>query len=614
MTLEEIKKIIPTIPELPGCYQYFDENDTIIYVGKAKNLRRRVASYFTKEHTDRKTRLLVASIREIKYIVVEDESEALLLENSLIKTHKPKYNILLKDDKSYPSIVVTKEEFPRILVTRNRVQNYGIFFGPYTNVGNAHKMVQLIRELYKTRTCRLKLTQENIQKGAFQTCLQYHIKRCEAPCVGKISWAEYNKKIQEATELLKGNLKQLIQATSDKMYAYAKKELYEAAAAEKDQLDMLQNYTNKHTVAPQIQHDVDVFSYDEEDSKAYINMMQVHEGAIVRAMTLEWKKPIDESREDLLTTAIIELRQRFQSEAEEIILPYPIEWQPNKRCKLTIPKQGEKKHLLDLSYNNVRQYKLDQLKRAEKLNPEQRALQLMQHMKEDLRLKKYPRLIECFDNSNIQGTHPVAACVVFYNGKPRKSSYRKFHVKSVIGPNDYASMQEIITRRYSRVLSQEEPLPDLIVIDGGKGQLGVAVETLRELGILEQVEVIGLAERLEEVFYPDNPIPLFLKRGSDTLRTLQHIRDEAHRFGITFHRTLRSKGQTVSELDNIKGIGSKLRETLLKEYKSVARLKKASREELMQSIGAQRGKLLFEALHPSEENRTTTDEKKSNRS
>lgn len=614
MTLEEIKKIIPTIPELPGCYQYFDENDTIIYVGKAKNLRRRVASYFTKEHTDRKTRLLVASIREIKYIVVEDESEALLLENSLIKTHKPKYNILLKDDKSYPSIVVTKEEFPRILVTRNRVQNYGTFFGPYTNVGNAHKMVQLIRELYKTRTCRLKLTQENIQKGAFQTCLQYHIKRCEAPCVGKISWAEYNKKIQEATELLKGNLKQLIQATSDKMYAYAKKELYEAAAAEKDQLDMLQNYTNKHTVAPQIQHDVDVFSYDEEDSKAYINMMQVHEGAIVRAMTLEWKKPIDESREDLLTTAIIELRQRFQSEAEEIILPYPIEWQPNKRCKLTIPKQGEKKHLLDLSYNNVRQYKLDQLKRAEKLNPEQRALQLMQHMKEDLRLKKYPRLIECFDNSNIQGTHPVAACVVFYNGKPRKSSYRKFHVKSVIGPNDYASMQEIITRRYSRVLSQEEPLPDLIVIDGGKGQLGVAVETLRELGILEQVEVIGLAERLEEVFYPDNPIPLFLKRGSDTLRTLQHIRDEAHRFGITFHRTLRSKGQTVSELDNIKGIGSKLRETLLKEYKSVARLKKASREELMQSIGAQRGKLLFEALHPSEENRTTTDEKKSNRS
>ncbi|MBB6276348.1 excinuclease ABC subunit UvrC [Porphyromonas circumdentaria] len=614
MTLEEIKKIIPTIPELPGCYQYFDENDTIIYVGKAKNLRRRVASYFTKEHTDRKTRLLVASIREIKYIVVEDESEALLLENSLIKTHKPKYNILLKDDKSYPSIVVTKEEFPRILVTRNRVQNYGTFFGPYTNVGNAHKMVQLIRELYKTRTCRLKLTQENIQKGAFQTCLQYHIKRCEAPCVGKISWAEYNKKIQEATELLKGNLKQLIQATSDKMYAYAEKELYEAAAAEKDQLDMLQNYTNKHTVAPQIQHDVDVFSYDEEDSKAYINMMQVHEGAIVRAMTLEWKKPIDESREDLLTTAIIELRQRFQSEAEEIILPYPIEWQPNKRCKLTIPKQGEKKHLLDLSYNNVRQYKLDQLKRAEKLNPEQRALQLMQHMKEDLRLKKYPRLIECFDNSNIQGTHPVAACVVFYNGKPRKSSYRKFHVKSVIGPNDYASMQEIITRRYSRVLSQEEPLPDLIVIDGGKGQLGVAVETLRELGILEQVEVIGLAERLEEVFYPDNPIPLFLKRGSDTLRTLQHIRDEAHRFGITFHRTLRSKGQTVSELDNIKGIGSKLRETLLKEYKSVARLKKASREELMQSIGAQRGKLLFEALHPSEENRTTTDEKKSNRS
>lgn len=614
MTLEEIKKIIPTIPELPGCYQYFDENDTIIYVGKAKNLRRRVASYFTKEHTDRKTRLLVASIREIKYIVVEDESEALLLENSLIKTHKPKYNILLKDDKSYPSIVVTKEEFPRILVTRNRVQNYGTFFGPYTNVGNAHKMVQLIRELYKTRTCRLKLTQENIQKGAFQTCLQYHIKRCEAPCVGKISWAEYNKKIQEATELLKGNLKQLIQATSDKMYAYAKKELYEAAAAEKDQLDMLQNYTNKHTVAPQIQHDVDVFSYDEEDSKAYINMMQVHEGAIVRAMTLEWKKPIDESREDLLTTAIIELRQRFQSEAEEIILPYPIEWQPNKRCKLTIPKQGEKKHLLDLSYNNVRQYKLDQLKRAEKLNPEQRALQLMQHMKEDLRLKKYPRLIECFDNSNIQGTHPVAACVVFYNGKPRKPSYRKFHVKSVIGPNDYASMQEIITRRYSRVLSQEEPLPDLIVIDGGKGQLGVAVETLRELGILEQVEVIGLAERLEEVFYPDNPIPLFLKRGSDTLRTLQHIRDEAHRFGITFHRTLRSKGQTVSELDNIKGIGSKLRETLLKEYKSVARLKKASREELMQSIGAQRGKLLFEALHPSEENRTTTDEKKSNRS
>lgn len=599
MTLEEIKKIIPTIPELPGCYQYFNDEESIIYVGKAKNLRKRIASYFSKEHTDRKTRLLVASIREVKYIVVEDESEALLLENNLIKTLKPKYNILLKDDKSYPSIVVTKEEFPRIIVTRNKLRNDGTYFGPYTNVGNAHKMVGLIRELYQTRTCRLKLTQENIRKGAFQTCLQYHIKRCEAPCVGKISWAEYNQKIREASELLKGNLKQLIQQTTEKMFAYAEKEQYEEAAREKAQLDMLQNYTNKHTVAPQITHDIDVFSYDEEESKAYINMMQVHEGAIVRAMTLEWKKPIDESKEDLLTTAIIELRQRFDSHAEEIILPYPIEWQPHKRCKLTIPKQGEKKHLLDLSYNNVRQYKLDQLKRAEKLNPEQRALQLMQRMKADLQLKKYPRVIECFDNSNIQGTHPVAACVVFHNGKPRKSSYRKFHVKSVIGPNDYASMHEIITRRYSKVVSEGEPLPDLIVIDGGKGQLKVATETLQKLGILEQMEVIGLAERLEEVFYPDNPIPLFLKRGSDTLRTLQHIRDEAHRFGITFHRSLRSKGQIKSELDNIKGIGPQLRKALLKEYKSIARLKQASREDLMESIGTKRGTQLFEALHPS---------------
>ncbi len=597
MTFEEIKKIISTIPELPGCYQYFDQEEKIIYVGKAKNLRKRISSYFNKEHTDRKTRLLVTSIREIKYIVVEDESEALLLENSLIKAHKPKYNILLKDDKSYPSIVVTQEEYPRILVTRNKVLNRGTFFGPYTNVGNAHKMVQLIRELYQTRTCRLKLTEENIKKGAFQSCLQYHIKRCEAPCVGKISQQEYYKKTQEATELLKGNLKELTRTISEKMLLLAEKEEFEAAAIEKERLLMLQQYTSKHTVAPQATHDMDVFSYEEEEGRAYINMMQVHEGAIVRAMTLEWKKPINESKEDLLATAIIELRQRFESNAEEIILPYPIEWQPSKRCRITIPKQGDKKHLLDLSFNNVKQYKIDQLKRAEKLNPEQRTLQLMQHMKADLQLKKYPRKIDCFDNSNTQGTHPVAACVVFQNGKPHKSSYRKFHVKSVEGPNDYASMQEIITRRYSRIIREEAPLPDLIVIDGGKGQLKVAVETLGALDILDKVEVIGLAERLEEVFYPNNPIPLFLKRGSDTLRTLQHIRDEAHRFGITFHRSLRSKGQVKSELDEIKGIGKKLKATLLKEYKSLSRLKKASKEELIQSIGSKRGAALFDSLH-----------------
>lgn len=597
MNSTDIKKILPTIPESPGCYQYYDETGEIIYVGKAKNLRKRVSSYFSKEHTDRKTRFLVAAIREIKYIVVDDESDALLLENNLIKTYQPKYNILLKDDKSYPNIVVTRETFPRILVTRNKLRDDGQYFGPYTNVGYAYQMLELLRELFNLRTCRLKLTREGIRQRHFQTCLQYHIKRCDAPCIGAVSHEEYERRIGEAIELLKGNLSDVIKRTRDKMFAFAEEERYEEAAKEKQRLDMLHNYSAKHIVAPQTKQDLDVFSYEEEDNKAYINMLQVHNGAIIRALTIEWKKPLHERKEDLLTTAIIELRNRFDSHAEEILLPFPIDWTPNKRCKVSIPKQGEKKKLLDLSCFNVRQYKVDQLKRAERLNPEQRATQLMQRMKEDLQLKKLPRHIECFDNSNIQGTNPVAACTVFINGKPHKSAYRKFHVKTVIGANDFASMREIITRRYSRVLEEGEALPDLIVIDGGKGQLGIAVETLHSLGIYDQVEVIGLAERMEEIFFPGNPIPLFLKRDSETLRTLQHIRDEAHRFGITFHRSLRSKGQLVSELDNIKGIGKVLRESLLKEYKSLPRLKQATLEQLTTSIGPKRAKILFDALH-----------------
>lgn len=600
MTLEEIRKILSTLPELPGCYQHYNAKGEIIYVGKAKNLRRRVSSYFQKEHSDKKTRRLVAQISDVKYIVVASESEALLLENNLIKTYQPKYNILLKDDKTYPSIVVTREPFPRIFVTRTIDPSWGDYYGPYTHAGLAHGMVSLIRELYKVRTCRPRFTSEAIAKGKFALCLQYHIKRCYGPCVGAISEEAYQQNIRAAKELLKGNLRRIIQQTTERMLTFSAELRYEEAGLEKERLDMLQAYCAKYVVAPESSHDMDVFSYEEDSTAAYINMMQVHEGAVVRALTIEYRKNIKESRDDLFATAIMELRERFESEAREIIVPCPLGWTPQEHCVVTIPKQGEKKKLLDLSMDNVRRYKLDQLKRAEKLNPEQRVQRLMDKLMKELDLSTAPRYVECFDNSNLQGGSSVAACVVFRNGKPAKKEYRRFHVKSVEGADDLETMREIVERRYHRLLQEGQPLPDLIVIDGALGQLSVAVDVLQSLGIAPpKTTVIGLAERMEEIYFPDQKDPLFLPRDSEALRMLMHIRDEAHRFSIAFHRDVRSKKQIHSALDDIVGVGPKTKAVLLNHFHSIKRIQGAELVQLEALIGAKRAKIIYEALHPN---------------
>ncbi len=596
MTYEELKKILPSIPQSAGCYQYFDKNGEILYVGKAKNLKKRISSYFSKEHKDRKTQILVNKIFDIKYILVQDEGEALLLENNLIKTLQPKYNILLKDGKTYPYIAIIQEDFSRIFITRNKEQLKGDFFGPYPNVGKAKQMIQLLRELYPIRTCKLNLSAENLKKKSFEKCLQFHIKKCLAPCEENISLLEYQSFIDEAKDILKGNFSPLIKETKRKMLFFAQKEEFEKAENERIKLNLLENFSSKSVIAPSIFVHTDIFSYTEEKDTSYVNFLQIHNSSIIRVLTVEWKNSSIEKKEDLLPLVITELRERLQSEAKEIIIPFSINWIPKGVSKITIPQKGEKKKLLDLSQLNVQQYKFDKLKRKEYLNSEQRELKLMERMKEDLHLPSLPKHIECFDNSNIQGTSPVASCVVFRNAKPSKKEYTKFHVKTVVGANDFASMEEIVFRRYYRQISEKKELPNLIVIDGGKGQLKSATTALRELGILNKVTVIGLAKRMEEVFFVGNPDPLFLKRDSDSLKVLQHIRDEAHRFGITFHRSIRSKKLTQSQLDNIKGIGDKSKEILFQQFKSLKRIQEASFEELAKEIGYSRAKLVYEAL------------------
>lgn len=596
MTPEELSIILPTLPEKPGCYQYLDEDGKIIYVGKAKNLRKRISSYFQKEHTDRKTRVLVRQIRSIKYIVVNTESEALLLENSLIKEYQPRYNVLLKDGKTYPSIVIKKEPFPRILITRDIRKDGSEYFGPYPSVLIAKGMLHLIKEIYPIRSCKLDLREEKIRQGRYRVCLQYHIKKCKAPCTSQQSRTEYENNIAEIRDLLRGNLQRLIRSYREKMLQYSEELRFEDAQECKEKINLLEHYEAKHTVVPRNIDNVDVFSYEKDEHTAYINYMHIEHGSINRVYTLEYKKQIEESKEEVLAAAMTEIRQRFGSTAHEIILPFDTGWNSEEGVTISIPQRGDKRKLLELSEKNVVQYKIDKLKRAEKLNPEQRALRIVHGIQKDLHLDRPPKHIECFDNSNIQGTNPVAACVVFKMGKPSKKDYRRFHVKTVEGPNDFASMKEIIGRRYSRLLDENAPLPDLIVVDGGKGQLSSAYETLDRLGLIGKIPIVGLAERLEEIFYPKDPIPLILDKNSETLKVIQYLRDEAHRFGITFHRNLRSKGQIHSELDDIKGIGPKTKEELLKHFKSVKRIREAAEEELIQLIGAKKGKLLYEGL------------------
>ena len=585
---DELKHTLAIIPHQPGCYQFYDENETVIYVGKAKDLKKRVSSYFNKYHDQPKTRILVRRIRKIKYIVVNSEEDTFLLENNLIKQLQPRYNVMLKDDKSYPYIVVKNEYFPRIYKTRNVVKDGSRYFGPFTSVQSVNALLDLVRKVYKIRTCRLNLTPENIAAGKFKVCLEYHIKRCEGPCEGLQSLDQYNKNVEEIIEILKGNVSIIEKQVVERMHALAEEMRFEEANELKEKLILIQNFRQKSQVVSNIDLNLDVFSIEESESSAFINYLHVVKGAVIQAYTFEYKKKLDESRQELLGLGVVEMRQRFGSEMKEIIVPIIPELKLSG-VTFTVPQRGEKKKLLALSEMNVKQYKVDKLKKAEMLNPEQRATRILTTVQKDLRLKEMPWHIECFDNSNIQGTNPVAACVVFKKAKPAKKEYRHYNIKSVVGPDDYASMREVVERRYSRLINEGSPLPQLIVVDGGKGQLNAAIESLQKIGLKGKTAVIGIAERLEEIYYPNDPVPLYIDKNSETLKLIQQLRDEAHRFGLAFHRKKRSKTQVASELDGIEGIGPATKKKLLSHFKSIKRIKEADDQEVKNLIGKSKG-------------------------
>lgn len=606
-----LQTILERVPENPGIYQYFDKKGTVIYVGKAKNLRRRVHSYFNKNHDDSpKTRILVSKIADIKYTVVESEMDALLLENNLIKKYKPRYNILLKDDKTYPSICIKKEAFPRIFMTRKIVKDGSEYYGPYSSVPMVYTLLDLIKKLYPIRTCAHHLDKKNIDNHQYQICLYYHLKKCKGPCEGYQSEEEYNENISHIREILRGNLKDIAAILKDEMQKAAEDLAFEKAQECKDKLQLLENYRSKSYIANTNLSNLDVFSYDENETSAFINYLNICHGSIVQTYTIEYKKQIEEEKESLLASGIFEIRQKLKSKNKRILVPFIPSFEENG-VELVVPKRGDAKKLMDLSMRNVKQYKLDLLKQQEKLNPEQRSTSLMTKMKEDLHLKELPWHIECFDNSNIQGTNPVASCVVFKKGKPSKKDYRHFKIKTVEGPNDFASMEEILTRRYSRLLKEEAALPQLVIVDGGKGQLHSAVVAMSNItknstfddwseeekragqDKINHIQLIGIAKRLEELFFPGDSIPLYLDKRSETLKVIQHLRDEAHRFGITFHRDLRSKAQIHSELDDIKHIGEITKTKLLKEFKSIAGIKRASLEELTACIGNSKAAIVY---------------------
>jgi len=588
--------ILATLPEKPGCYQFFNEKAEILYVGKAKNLKRRVASYFKKDQPENKTKVLVKQIKDIKYIVVDSEEEALLLENNLIKQYRPRYNVLLKDDKTYPYIIVKNEYFPRVFQTRTVIKDGSVYFGPYASVYTAKTMLQMVKSIYKIRTCKYPLTPESIAQGRYKICLEYHIKRCNGPCRGLISSEKYNEQILEIREILKGNSSRITNHLLGQMRLLSENMKFEEAQVIKEKYDVIENYRSRSTVVTTSLHNIDVFSFDENEKSAYINYLHIGNGAIVHVYTFEYKKRLDEPKEELLGLGIVEMRKRFNSTAREIIVPFLPDVMLSESIVYSIPQKGDKKKLLNLSIQNVKQYKIDCLKRAEKFNPEQRTTRLLKTIQEDLHLPALPMHIECFDNSNIQGTSPVAACVVFKKGKPSKPDYRHFHIKTVVGADDFASMEEIVTRRYTRLLEEEQPLPQLIVIDGGKGQLNMATGVLIKLNLIGKIAIIGLAKRLEEIYYPNDPEPLILDKTSETLKIIQQLRDEAHRFGITFHRKVRSKKQVVSVLDSIEGIGEKTKTVLLKKYKSVKRIKEVPSNELITLIGKSKTDMLLKEL------------------
>ncbi len=592
---QHIENILSSLPDEPGCYQYFDEEGKIIYVGKAKNLKRRVSSYFNRISDYPKTRILVKKIRDIKYIVVKNEEDALLLENSLIKEHQPRYNAMLKDDKTYPSIVVRNEILPRVFPTRKIIKDGSFYYGPYSSVVAMKAILQTIKEIYPLRTCKYPFTPENLQAKKYPVCLQYHIKNCLGPCQGYQTEEDYKKNIEEIKDILGGNISKISKQIWEEMNLMAVDLQFEKAQVLKQKYDLIEKYKAKSEIVNPHLHDIDVFSYDENEQSAYINYLHILSGTIVQGYTIEYKKRLDEPKEEIFSLGIIEMRTRFGSRTREIIVPF-IPDMELEGVVFSIPQRGDKKKLLDLSLQNVRQYKLDALKRAEKLNPEQRMTRILTNLKNDLRLRELPLHIECFDNSNIQGTNPVSSCVVFKKAKPAKKDYRHFNIKTVVGPDDFSSMYETVTRRYKRLLEETEPLPQLIVIDGGKGQLHAASDALKDLGIYGKIAIIGIAKRLEEIYFPEDSVPLYLDKNSESLKLIQQLRDEAHRFGITFHRQKRSKQQISSELDSIKGIGDVLKTKLLKHYKSVKKIREASAEELENLIGKSKAFLLMEGL------------------
>lgn len=574
---------LKTLPDLPGVYQYFDKDNKLLYVGKAKNLKKRVSSYFKKVHDNARLNVLVRKIITIKHIVVQTETDALLLENNLIKNLQPRYNILLRDDKTYPWICIKNERFPRVFSTRNLIKDSSEYFGPYTSGRTLHTLLDLIRELYPLRNCNYDLSLQNIQNGKYKVCLEYHIGNCLGPCEDYESEEDYNRKIQNIRHLLKGNFKENIKDFKQLMLKYAADMKFEEAQAVKEKLQVLENYQAKSTIVNPKITNVDVFSIISDETMAYINFLQISHGAVIRSHTLEFKKRLNETDEELLTLGIIELRERFHLLTREVIVPFEVDL--GEKISVTVPKLGDKKQLLDLSERNARYYRLDQLKQIKIVDPDRHTNRIMAQMKSDLRLNREPRHIECFDNSNIQGTNPVAACVVFKDGKPSKKDYRHFNIKTVEGPNDFASMEEVVFRRYRRLLDEGEPLPDLIIIDGGKGQLGAALKSLDILGLRGKIAIIGIAKRLEELFYPGDSVPLYLDKKSETLKVIQHLRNEAHRFGITFHRNQRSKNAIDNSLTTIPGIGPKTMEKLLVHFKSVKRLSEAPEEEIIKIVG-----------------------------
>ena len=587
---------IKTLPENPGVYQYFDKNGRILYVGKAKNLKKRVASYFNKNNDSHRIRVMVKKIHEIRHIVVSSETDALLLENNLIKKHQPRFNVMLKDDKTYPWICIKNERFPRVFPTRKLVKDGSEYYGPFTSFKTIHTLMDLIKGLYPLRTCNYDLSEDKIQNGKYKVCLEYHLGNCLGPCEAYESEANYLKKIEAIRQIVKGNFKESLQQFRQQMKEHAEKMEFEEAQKIKTKIDILENYQAKSTVVNPKINNVDVFSIVSDEGYGYVNFLQLSHGAIIRSHTIEMKKKLGESDKELLELGITEIRQRFNSLTREIYVPFKVE--VGEELKVTVPKLGDKKQIVDLSTRNAKYFRQERFKQMKIVDPDRHVNRVMAQMKQDLRLPEEPRHIECFDNSNIQGSNPVAACVVFRDGKPSKKDYRKFNIKTVEGPNDFASMEEVVFRRYRRLLEEGESLPQLIIVDGGKGQLSSGVKALETLGLRGKIAIIGIAKRLEEIFYPGDSIPLYLDKKSETLKIIQHLRNEAHRFGITFHRQKRSSVALNTELEEIPGIGEKTVVELLTNFRSLKRVKEASLESLSSVIGKSKASIIYNHYHP----------------